>query len=281
MSSSEYIKEKYREWKISAPAVHTVLGSGLSDELEKVKLQDWMLVGEISFQEIPDFVKASVQGHPGLYKFYKNKNNKVISLQLGRLHGYEGHSPQKVVQSVTQIKDAGTETFILTNAAGSLQKHIAPSSVMIIDDQVNLTGQNPLIGKNPVSQNGQELGPRFPDMSAVYDKILSKKVATLLEKNFQVHHGTYLGILGPSFETPAEIKLFSQWGLGAVGMSTVWEAIALKHRGAKLLGLSMICNYGCGLMGDEILDHKDVLAKGKQNAQKLLQTLFDFYGEII
>lgn len=281
MKSAEFLTQSYKKWNISAPVLHSVLGSGLSEDLDKAVNSDWVLAAELSFKEIPDFATSTVLGHPGVYRFYKNKKSqKVISLQLGRLHGYEGLDPIQVAQSVTQIKDAGTQNFLLTNAAGSLQKKFKPGSLMIIEDQVNFTGKNPLIGKNPCLANGQEAGPRFPDMVSLYDKTLSKRLKKLLLKKFQVHQGTYIGVLGPSFETPAEVKLFSKWGMGAVGMSTVWESIALRHRGASVIGLSMLSNYGSGLVSGKALDHVEVLAQGKKSARNLLSSLFQFYGEI-
>jgi len=282
MDSVSFLKDMYGKFGCSAPNLHCVLGSGLSDALEKAKLSDqWSEIGEIAFKEIPNFSSATVEGHPGKYRIFKNKKGFVVSLQLGRLHGYEGLEPAKVAQSVTQICAAGTKKFLLTNAAGGLNKNYHPGSLMIIDDHINFTGRNPLVGPNPKDSKGKALGPRFPDLSAVYDKKTSALLEKVLQKSFDVHHGTYVGVLGPSFETPAEVKLFSSWGMGAVGMSTVWEAIALKHRGAEITGLSFISNYGCGLVDSSALDHNDVLNQGKQSAEKLINSLFSFFEELI
>jgi purine-nucleoside phosphorylase len=281
MNSVDFLKSKYASWGISAPVLHTVLGSGLSEDIDKVVSGAWKKVGEFRFKDVPDFASSTVQGHPGLYQFYQDqRSGKVFSLQLGRLHGYEGLEPRQVVQSVTQIFDAGTQHFLITNAAGALQKEFEPGSLMILEDQVNFTGKNPLVGHNPKLANGQDAGPRFPDMVSLFDPKLSAKLEGCLQKKFQVHRGIYIGVLGPSFETPAEVRLFSKWGMGAVGMSTVWETIALKHRGAKLAGLSMLSNFGSGLVGAQPLDHSEVLAQGKKSARALLGSLFEFFHDV-
>jgi len=272
MKSAQFLKDMYSKFGIRAPKLHCVLGSGLSDALNDIDFsQTWEECGEISFTEIPAFTATTAPGHPGKYKLYKHKSGEILSLQLGRLHGYEGLEASEVVKSVTQIYDAGTKVFLLTNAAGSLNPDFKPGSVMLIEDHVNFTGRNPLVGENKGS-----VGQRFPDLSSLYNKELGTILEKSLSNDFSVHRGTYIGVLGPSFETPAEVKLFEKWGMGAVGMSTVWEAIALKHRGAQVCGLSFMSNYGCGLIDSNPLSHEDVLEQGRVSALSLVKGILSF-----
>jgi purine-nucleoside phosphorylase len=195
---------------------------------------------------------------------------------MGRIHGYEGHSAKTVVQSVMLPRLCGVKNFILTNAAGGLLKNQVPGGAMIIEDHVNLTGQNPLIGPNPTDFKGAEIGPRFPDMGNCYLPKWREALKIELQKNqVQVTQGTYLGLLGPNFETHAEIKLFASWGMGAVGMSTVWESIALKHSGANLAAISLISNLGAGLT-DSPLDHESIVETCRLSAGKILNAILNF-----
>jgi purine-nucleoside phosphorylase len=144
---------------------------------------------------------------------------------------------------------------------------------MLIRDHVNLTGGNPLVGLNPRGGGGRELGPRFPDLSALYDRGWRARLAGHCARTgLGVHEGVYLGLLGPSFETPAEVQLFSSWGLHAVGMSTVWEAIALGHSGARVAGLSLVSNLASGLAAGK-LDHATILDTCRRSAEKIVEAL--------
>ena len=147
---------------------------------------------------------------------------------------------------------------------------------MLLKDHVNLTGQNPLMGPNPQGLDGLPLGPRFPNLSQAYDPTLRRKLGAHLKQNGMiVPEGIYLGLLGPSFETPAEIQLFAKWGLDAVGMSTVWEAIALAHAGAQTACISVMSNLACGL-SEESLDHERILKVSRASARKIIASLFSF-----
>ena len=265
---------KYIEEHIgSTPKAHFVLGSGLGSTLEEIANESgWNLVGQIGFEEIPELKNTTAPGHQGKYYFLK-KESHLISIQSGRLHGFEGHNPRDVVKTVTEVFDAGTQTFILSNAAGSLQKSFSPGSCMVLEDHFNFTGKNPLIGENPCDENGKVYGERFPDMTQAYDIELSKELKNaLISQNLEVHSGTYIGHLGPNYETTAENYLFSKWGMGAVGMSTVWEVIALRHRGARVAALSFMSNFVAGLLNrDELLDHEDVLKIGKEKAPLIIK----------
>lgn len=253
--------------KIPIPHTHVVLGSGFGTALDHF---NWELVGDLPFSQIPELPVSTVQDHAGKYRFYRHpKKNISISFQMGRLHGYEGHEPKDVVKPVMLPRFCGVKNFLLTNASGGLSPAFRPGDVLMIRDQVNMTGKNPLIGPNPQFQ-GKELGPRFPDMCGLYDREWREQLgANCKKEGLAVHEGTYMGLLGPSFETPAEVQLFSSWGMHAVGMSTVWEAIALRHSGAKLGGLSLISNLGAG-MTDQKLDHNVILETCRASAAKII-----------
>jgi purine-nucleoside phosphorylase len=284
-NSALKIKEWFRSQKIVLPSLHVVLGSGLAssldgfdkEHLEKNK-SDWKLKGILHFSDIPGINPSTAPGHSAAFKFYE-KNGKTLSFQTGRLHGYEGHTPQAVVKPLSVLCDLGVQKFILTNAAGSLQAHMKAGSVMMINDQVNFTGLNPLTGPNDESK-----GPRFPDMSQCYSPRINEIIKkNLLQNNVVVHHGTYIGVNGPCFESAAEVKLFSNWGMGAVGMSTVFEAIALRHRGSEVGGLSFLANMGTGLAekAHEKLSGDEVLEEGKKKAPLLLSAIFKSAEELI
>lgn len=260
------------------PQLHIVLGSGLSSAFNKIELsRAWELAGTLKFADIPGLQASTAPGHSGIFRYYLHRKTvQSLCFQVGRLHGYEGLTAREVVQPLVASFEAGTRNFVLTNAAASLKKKLSVGSVMILEDQVNLTGTSPLVGPNLVDSQGRPLGPRFPDMSAIYDRKMSKDLSAVLKKQkFTVHKGVYLGVLGPAYESPAEIELFSQWGLSAVGMSTVWESQILRYMGARLCGLSFISNLGCGL-SDKPIRHEDVEEIGRQLAKELVEALFIF-----
>ncbi len=267
------LKDWLQKNNITTPSTHIVLGSGLAIPLLSFSSEKigWNLVGEVAFKDIDGLVPSTAPGHKGTFRYY-TKNNKVISFQTGRLHGYEGHSPQVVAGPVNTVFESGTKKFILTNAAGSLQTHMKAGSVMMISDHFNFTGLNPLTG-----HNNESTGPRFPDMSQVYNIELNALIKkNLLNEKLEVHEGIYIGVNGPSFETPAETKCFSNWGMGSVGMSTVFEAISLKHRGAEIGGISFLANMGAGI-GDKAsgtLSGEEVLEEAFKKAPLILNALF-------
>jgi len=273
------LKKLLIEQNISVPSLHIVLGSGLAPAFASIQISnDIEFIKEISFKEVAGLLPSSAPGHKGAFRIYKDKkSDKTFSFQVGRLHGYEGHSPEAVVHPLVQMALAGTPNFLLTNASGSLKPHFLPGHLMIIEDHVNFTGKSPLYGPNPVDEKGNPFGPRFTDMSQSYNEELNKLLKdTLLKADLQVHAGTYLGVNGPTFETPAEVKLFAQWGLGAVGMSTVWETMALNYLGKKVAGLSFISNLGCGLVAKNPLSHAEVEEEAAKSAPKLLGAIFNY-----
>jgi purine-nucleoside phosphorylase len=281
ISENSYsLKTLLEKNKISAPKVHFVLGSGLAPAFDSIPEvpAPYKFLREISFNEVAGLVPSTAPGHRARFRFYLNQENQsTIVFQVGRLHGYEGHSPKLVVQPLVQSALAGCTHFVLNNAAGSLNPKFLPGSLMLIRDHVNMTGQNPFTGPNPIDpRTGIAPGPRFLDMSETYSEEFSNRLKKSLVSEFTVHEGTYLGLSGPTYETPAEVKLFASWGLGAVGMSTVWEAMAIRHLGGTVSGFSLISNMGCGLVSKGALSHTEVEEEAAKVAPKLLVKLFNF-----
>ncbi|MBK9040820.1 MAG: purine-nucleoside phosphorylase [Bdellovibrionales bacterium] len=235
------------------PKIGITLGSGLSSFAEQVNEKV-----EFSFSEIPHFLPPTVDGHPGKLVLGTIGRSTVAVFQ-GRIHFYEGHSPSEVVFPTRVLNAIGVETLILTNAAGGLNPKMSPGDFMVITDHINLMGYNPLLGPNLNS-----LGPRFPDMTNVYHSDLRMRLCKLLkEENIPYHEGVYVGLTGPSYETPAEIRFLSGIGGSAVGMSTVPEAIAARHMGMDILGISCITNLGSGISTTP-LSHNEVTETGKR-----------------
>lgn len=267
-----------------APLLHTVLGSGYATALSKISQTHPHMKhrGSFSFEKIRGLTAATVPGHPGAFQVYEDTTRaEFFVFQQGRLHGYEGHPPQVAVLPVMAARFAGVTQFLLTNASGGLDVNHRPGDVMLIRDQVNLTGLNPLVGPGILKADGTPVGPRFPDMSQVYETKWREELHTeLKESGLNVHEGVYMGLLGPSFETPAEVKLFASWGIQAVGMSTVWEGIALKHSGAKVGGIALISNAACGMGDGKPLDHELILGTCAQASEKIMHGIFNWIGNL-
>lgn len=279
-SSLNLFKQKLTDSGAPLPSAHVVLGSGFGSALTGLSAGSWKMAAEISFAEVPGLSPSSVMDHAGAYRVYVHeKSKKSVLFQMGRIHGYEGHSPQAVVQTVMLSRFLGCENYILTNAAGGLDKQMTPGEVMVISDQINFTGMNPLYGPNPKRPDGQEVGPRFPDMGNAYDDKWRASLKKILNREkFKFHEGVYLGLLGPSFESHAEVRLFASWGAKSVGMSTVWETIALKHSGARVAGLSMISNLGAGL-AEQSLNHEDIIKTCRSSAAQIIKCASLFLEE--
>lgn len=242
-----------------------VLGSGLgefADGLDNKKV--------IPFKDIPHFKKPHVAGHSGEMVFGKIGKIPVVAMK-GRVHFYEGHSTEEVVYPIRTLAQLGIETLVVTNSSGGLKKTMRPGEFMVIEDHINLTGQNPLIGPND-----ERIGPRFPDMSEAYDKKLSQKMISVLKK-IKVKHskGIYCGVLGPCYETPAEVRFLQKIGGGAVGMSTVMEVIAAKHAGLNVVGLSCITNAASGIL-NKPLNHKEVTDAAQKATKNFCKALTEF-----
>ncbi len=270
---SEFLKKN----RISIPDIHAVLGSGLGSSFVDTWIpKNWKWVADLAFKDLPAITAATAPGHPGIYRFFtETTSNRTLCLQVGRLHGYEGLPPSEVALSVLIPRLVGTQNFVITNAAGGLKLEWPIGSIMMIRDHVNFTGQNPLTGQVLNGLDGKPIGPRFPDLSRAWDRKFTESIRRELEAaSLETFEGIYLGVAGPSFETPAEVRLFAQWGMGTVGMSTVWEAIALVHSGARVAGFSLISNLGCGLNPGVVLDHFEILEASRSAAQKVTAALF-------
>ncbi len=245
------------------PETGVVLGSGLGDFAES--LENKVI---IPYQNIPHFKKAKIKGHAGNFVSGLIAGKPVAVLQ-GRYHFYEGHDIRDVVFPVRVLCSLGIKNIIITNAAGGINSNFVPGDFMVISDHLNLMGDNPLIG-----DNDKNLGPRFPDMSKIYDSEISDKILSVARSmGISIKSGVYAGLKGPSYETPAEIRMLKTIGADSVGMSTVPESIAAKHMGMKIAGISCITNYAAGIT-DQPLDHKEVTEtadKVKKNFIALLK----------
>lgn len=250
MSSQNNLNESinYIQNKIGArPRVGLVLGSGLGEYVENI--QDKIV---IPYEDIPNFHKTTVEGHQGKLVSGKINSVEVVALQ-GRYHAYEGHDMNTVVFPTRVLGLLGCEFMFITNAAGGINTSYTPGDLVAISDHINLTGRNPLVGKNI-----DDFGPRFPDMSHAYDVEMRKLMQEVAAENkFSLKEGVYCSLLGPSYETPAEIKMLGVLGADMVGMSTVPEAIAANHMGLRVIGISCITNMAAGISKVK-LDHAEV-----------------------
>ena len=237
----------------ATPRVGVVLGSGLAAFGAAVETAT-----RIPYRDIPHFPKPTAEGHKGELVLGEIAGVKV-AVMSGRVHFYEGYDDSQVVYPVRVLGRLGVKTVVLTNAAGAVNKLYKPGDFMVLKDHLNLTGRNPLLGPND-----SELGPRFPDMSQPYDFALrGTTLAAFRGVQANVHEGVYVGLLGPSYETPAEIAMFRLVGADAVGMSTVLETIAARHMGVKVVGISCITNAASD-NGGETLSHAAVLEEGRK-----------------
>lgn len=250
--------------KFKAPQFAVVLGSGLGGVVDALTDREC----EIPFSEIPHLAKSNVEGHKARLVVGKLGGVRVVCVQ-GRLHFYEGHSMEQVVFLVRTLARQGVETFVLTNAAGGLRDTLKPLDLLLVNDHLNLF-PNVLLGPNE-----PELGPRFPDLSEVYDaelRAVMKQAAAVVK--VELKEGVYAGMTGPTYETPAEVRLYRSWGADVVGMSTVPEAIALRHMGKKVVGLSCVTNL-CAGVGTGETSHGDVLKGAAQVGNKIASLLVE------
>jgi purine-nucleoside phosphorylase len=244
------------------PSVAIVLGSGLGAFAER--LGDSL---KVRYSEIPHFYQSSVIGHAGEL-VVGTLRGKTVLVQSGRFHMYEGHSAQAATVAVRAFAEFGVRTLILTNAAGGIRRTFATGAVMLIADHINLTFRNPLIGR---VLEGEE---RFPDMSDPYDselRALAREVAR--RERVPLAEGVYVQLLGPSYETPAEIRMLERLGADAVGMSTVIEVIAARARGMRCLGFSAVTNAACGILPVKLnhLEVMEVAARVSGELTKLIE----------
>jgi purine-nucleoside phosphorylase len=276
VEAAEFIRSKYsQEIKVAV-----VLGSGLgafADEAKNAVI--------IPYEEIPHFSSSTVEGHAGRLVLGEVEGISV-AVQQGRFHYYEGYDIAQVVFPVRAFGVLGVKNLILTNAAGSVNTDFAQGSLMLIRDHINLTGVNPLRGVND-----ERFGARFPDMTEVYaldyqeivigeaKKMAQEKAARKEAEsgqkqsiNYFLRRGVYCGLIGPNYETPAEVRMLRQLGADALGMSTVAEAITARHVGMKVIGISCITNMAAG-MGDDVIHHEEVMETGAKVAATFKELL--------
>lgn len=237
------------------PKVAIVLGSGLGNFADSIQI-----VEELPYGDIEDFPVSTVPGHAGKFIFGYLGEVPVVCMK-GRVHYYEGYPIEDVVLPARLMKMMGAEILFLTNASGGVNDTFHAGDLMMITDHISCFVPNPLIGPNI-----EELGTRFPDMSSVYDKELQKILRqTAQENNIPMKEGIYLQLTGPSFESPAEIRMVRTLGADAVGMSTVVEAIAANHMGMRICGISCVCNLAAG-MTENPLTHEEVQEAANKTA---------------
>lgn len=271
VEAADFIRSKF------AKSVETVvvLGSGLgafADDLDDAV--------RIPYESIPHFARSTVEGHAGQLVLGEI-DGIAIAVQQGRFHYYEGYEMDQVTFPMRTFGCLGARKVILTNAAGSLNTEMTPGSLMLITDHLNCMGVNPLRGKND-----ERFGPRFPDMTAVYDKefqeIVVEESNAISQARFEsgkdkqlvdfLHRGAYCALSGPTYETPAEIHMYRLLGADAVGMSTVPEAVAARHQGMNVIGISCITNFAAG-MTDETINHEEVMETGARVAELFKELL--------
>jgi purine-nucleoside phosphorylase len=251
------------------PEVGIVLGSGLGDLADG--LDDAVA---IPFAELPGWPAATAPGHAGRLLLGRLGGRDVVMLQ-GRFHLYEGNDPGLVIQPVLLFKELGARLVVLTNAAGGLDPSFGPGALMVMRDHINLTGRSPLIG-----QNAEELGPRFPDLVDAWSPRLRTALhAAGAAEGVPLVEGIYVGLTGPTYETPAEVRMLAALGGHAVGMSTVLECIAARWVGLEVCGVSLVTNAGAGYTG-EPLTHEEVLASGRVAGPRLAKVIRRFIEDL-
>lgn len=251
------------------PDVAIVLGSGLGDFADSLAAAVTMPYGEL-----PHWPASRVIGHAGKL-VVGTSGGKTIAALAGRCHLYEGHDPGRVAFAVRALGLLGVKTLILTNAAGGVNTGFAQGALMVIDDHINLTGQNPLVG-----DNDDRFGPRFPDMTEVYSsrlRAVADRAGTGL--GLTLPHGIYAALMGPSYETPAEIRYLRTIGADAVGMSTVPEAIVARHMGVDVLGISCITNMAAGVL-PQPLNHAEVMETAARVRGQFIALLEGILGQL-
>ena len=251
------------------PPVGVVLGSGLGDFATSLGDAVTMPYGEL-----PHWPASRVVGHQGKLVVGKTRGRPIAAL-AGRSHLYEGHDVRTVTFAVRALGLLGIRTLILTNAAGGVNTSFSQGALMVIDDHINLTGSNPLVG-----DNDERLGPRFPDMTEIYSSRL-RGIADRAGQaiDLRLPHGVYVGLLGPSYETPAEIRYLRTIGADAVGMSTVPEALAARHMSMDVLGISCITNMAAGVL-PQPLDHAEVMETARRIRGQFIALLEGIIGQL-
>ena len=252
----EYIKQQTENF---CPQVGIVLGSGLGE------LADEYCKYAINYSDIPGFKPSTITGHKGRLVFAEINNKKVVMMQ-GRYHYYEGYSIETIVFPIKVMRKLGVKTLIVTNASGGVNPSFRPSDLMVITDHINHMGVNPLVGPNDSS-----IGERFPDMSKLYTpKYVDLVKEISAELGIDIQEGVYIAFSGPSYETPAEVRMARILGADAVGMSTVPESIVAGWAGMDVIGISCICNSAAGI-STAGLSHKEVIAAANAAKDKFIK----------
>jgi purine-nucleoside phosphorylase len=249
-----------------SPRVGIVFGTGLSSL--RSDIEDAV---SVPYQDIPHFVTSTVESHPGELVLGRLEDQPIVAMR-GRFHAYEGYDQDQVTFPVRVMKALGVETLVVSNACGGLNPQWSRGDIMLIEDHINLMGGNPLVGPNE-----EQLGPRFFDMTEAYDPKLREIAEKACWKaGVTVRRGVYIAVTGPSYETPAEIRMARTMGADAVGMSTVPEVVAARHMGIRVLGISCITNMASGVIKKK-LDHREVLEVG----ERVKGALGDVLGRIV
>ena len=262
-SAADYISSKTSH----RPVIGLVLGSGFGEFADAIADADI-----IPYADIPHFPRSTVEGHKGRLVIGRMEGQTVMVMQ-GRVHFYEGFTMEEVTFPVRVMRAFGIEVFILTNAAGGLNPDFRAGDIMLIEDQINLLG---LVGNNPLmGPNDPELGPRFPDMSTLYDRRLRELAIDIAQKaGLTLRRGVYVGLSGPAFETPAEVRMLRTLGADATGMSTTNEALVARHGGMRVLGFSGITNEAIDVIDSpRVTSHEEVLETGKVLVPRMVTLL--------
>ncbi len=240
------------------PKIAVVLGSGLGGIADLIEVPV-----TVPYADIPNFPQSTVEGHSG--RLVVGKLNGVpLAIMQGRVHAYEGYTPEQVTFPMRVLGCLGINTVIVTNAAGGIRRDMRQGDLVLISDHINFTGSNPLIGPND-----PRLGARFFDMTEAYSLRLRTLAETIADKaGFSIPQGVYICVSGPSYETPSEIKAFRTMGADLVGMSTVHEVIVARHMGIEVLGISCVTNMAAGVLNEKI-QHEEVMDTGRRVQEQL------------
>lgn len=251
------------------PRTALVLGSGLGRFGETMEIET-----VVDYGDIPDFPVSTVPGHSGRFLIGKASGLPLICMQ-GRMHLYEGYPASKLAIAIRTLRLLGVDTLILTNAAGSMHEDMGPGSLMLIEDHINFSGQNPLVGPND-----QRFGDRFFDMSSAYNSELREGLTKAAQSlGIDLHKGVYVQTMGPNFETPAEVRMFKHMGADAVGMSTVPECLVAHHAGMRVAGLSVITNLAAGI-AKHALSHEETISEGNKATATTERLLNRFFADL-
>jgi len=263
--AAEFIKDRIER----IPEIGLVLGSGLGSLADSIEDPTF-----IQYKDIPGFPETTVPGHIGRFVVGEYRGKNVIAMQ-GRFHYYEGREMEQIVLPIRVMRILGVKILVVTNAAGGINPDFSAGDLMMIEDHINFLGLNPLRGSNL-----DELGPRFPDMTYAYDPFLRKKLMEIAQElGIPLRKGVYAMMPGPSYETPAEIKMLKAMGADAVGMSTVPEVIAAVHAGMKVVGISCITNMAAGVL-DKPLNHLEVMETAERSKDQFMSLLSNFIASL-